>query len=100
MARATAKQKRLFDKISSIGCIVCKNEFGVDSPAQIHHCRSKLGISQRNHNTVIPLCPRHHMIGAYGEAIHAGKKEWEKNFGTELELHEQVMNMICENLNG
>ena len=34
----------------------------------------------------IPLCPHHHRTGGYGTAIHAGRKGFERNFGTETDL--------------
>jgi hypothetical protein len=37
-------------------------------------------------NEAIPLCPNHHQNGGYGVALHAGQKEFEARYGTELEL--------------
>jgi hypothetical protein len=39
---------------------------------------------------LLPLCHIHHQNGGYGVAFHAGKKEWQKNYGTEAELLEEV----------
>jgi len=46
------------------------------------------------HSQSIPLCHVHHRTGGYGVAIHAGQKEWEKRYGTELELLAQVKRLI------
>jgi hypothetical protein len=40
----------------------------------------------RDDMKVIPLCHWHHQNGGYGIALHAGKKEWQKRYGTEEEL--------------
>jgi len=77
------------DRIVELGCIVCKREMGVHSPATLHHCREGVGLSQRQDDDhAIPLCPRHHLgtVGDHGEAIHAGKKSFEANHGTESDL--------------
>ncbi|AKM87129.1 Ref family recombination enhancement nuclease [Enterobacter ludwigii] len=78
-------------RVAALGCIVCRNQNLGETPAEIHHIRSGQGISQRaDHRKSIPLCHMHHRNGGYGVAIHAGRKQWEKNFGTELKLLEQV----------
>ncbi|WP_336242108.1 Ref family recombination enhancement nuclease [Enterobacter cloacae] len=78
-------------RVDALGCIVCRNHNLGETPAEIHHIRSGQGISQRaDHRKSIPLCHMHHRNGGYGVAIHAGRKQWEKNFGTELQLLEQV----------
>jgi len=82
-------------KAVSLGCIVCYNLGYFDTPAEYHHLLNGAGMSQRSpHKRGIPLCHFHHRTGGYGVAIHAGQKEWEKRYGTELELYEQVMEMI------
>lgn len=83
------------DKVARIGCIVCIRLGYGESPAEIHHPRKGAGMGQRaSHYDAIPLCPSHHRTGGYGVAIHAGQKEWERKFGTELELLEWTREMI------
>lgn len=78
-------------RVAALGCIVCRNQNLGETSAEIHHIRTGQGISQRaDHRKSIPLCHMHHRNGGYGVAIHAGRKQWEKNFGTELKLLEQV----------
>lgn len=78
-------------RVAALGCIVCRNHNLGETPAEIHHIRTGQGTSQRaDHRKSIPLCHMHHRNGGYGVAIHAGRKQWEKNFGTELQLLEQV----------
>lgn len=84
-------EKDYLNRVASLGCIVCKNlGYGV-TPAHVHHIRTGKGMGQRASNyETIPLCPTHHQHGGHGVAIHAGQKTWEANFGTEIELLEQV----------
>ncbi len=78
-------------RVAALGCIVCRNHNLGETPAEIHHIRTGQGTSQRaEHRKSIPLCHMHHRNGGYGVAIHAGRKQWERNFGTELQLLEQV----------
>ena len=89
-----AKESRHMQRVADIGCIVCLNEFGEASPAEVHHIGSgTMGKRASNYET-IPLCPAHHRLGGYGVAVHAGRKEWEKRYGTEKELMEQVRGIL------
>lgn len=82
-------------QIAELGCIVCRNLGYFDSPAEVHHLRDGVGMSQRNDDSnAIPLCPLHHRLGNYGVAFHAGKKEFERKYGTERELLKQVHELI------
>lgn len=77
--------------VVALGCIVCRNLNYGETLAEIHHIRSGQGAALRADNySSIPLCHPHHRTGGHGVAVHAGKKTWEKNFGTELELLQQV----------
>lgn len=83
--------------LANLGCIVCINLSYGFTPPEIHHLRDGVGMSQRStHFKAIPLCHRHHRTGGYGVAFHAGKKEFEKNFGTERELLAQVNELLKE----
>jgi len=82
------------DHVARIGCIVCFHQ-GQDTPAEIHHIRSGLGMSQRATNfRVLPLCPIHHRIGGRGTAFHAGRRTWETRFGSEEELLKQLQRLL------
>ena len=83
--------------VAQLGCIVCRNQGYGESPAEIHHIRSGMGLAKRaEHTDSIPLCPGHHRTGGYGVAFHAGKKAWEAKFGTERELLEQTKREVNE----
>ena len=88
MARATASDLRHFNAVASLGCIICQK------PAEIHHINSGgMGMKSGNRE-VIPLCHEHHRTGGHGVAVHAGKRTWEANFGTERELLERVRDIL------
>lgn len=89
---ATAAEKRHMGRVAGLCCVVCRNiDLGM-SPAQIHHIRAGQGMSQRASNyLVIPLCPEHHKDGGAMVALHAGQKQWENLYGSELELLAQTI---------
>lgn len=88
-------EKEHLSKVAAVGCIVCRMQGNEESPAEIHHIRHGQGMSQRASNyDAIPLCHAHHRTGGYGVAIHAGRKEFERLYGTELELLELTRNLI------
>ena len=80
--------------VASLGCIACYNIGINDSPAEIHHIGNGAMSKRASNFDVIPLCHAHHRTGGYGVAVHAGRKEWESNHGTEKDLLEQVRGMI------
>ena len=83
----TKAERAYFNKVVELGCIVCR------MPAEIHHLRTGAGMGMKSKD-VIPLCPNHHRNGGHGVAIHAGRLQFEKNFGTELELLERVHKLL------
>jgi hypothetical protein len=89
-----AKDRQHLGKVAAIGCIVCINEFGFDTPPEIHHIANGTMGKRNNNFNVIPLCHLHHRTGGHGVAVHQGRKTWEANFGTEQDLLKQVMEMI------
>jgi len=85
------KRKEWFGLLTDIGCIVCRNEFEVISPPDIHHIHRN-GRRVDDFHT-IPLCPHHHRLGVKNAEYvsrHPWKKEFEKRYGSEWELYEQV----------
>ena len=87
---ATKAERDHMGAVAAMGCIVCRNlGFGA-SPAEVHHIgNGALGKKASNFET-IPLCPGHHRNGGHGVAVHAGRKTFEANYGTERELLEQT----------
>jgi hypothetical protein len=81
-------QRKHYDQIAKLGCILCRHLGYSDSPAEIHHVR-KFG-GKRDLAPVIPLCPEHHRgnTGVHG----LGKK----GFRTRYSLDEQDLVELTE----
>ncbi|QDL31469.1 Ref family recombination enhancement nuclease [Serratia liquefaciens] len=91
--------REYLQRVAELGCVVCRNLGYGASPAEIHHLRKGCGVGQRSsHRRAIPLCPPHHRTGGHGVAIHAGQKTWEKIYGSEEELLEQVKRELRSDL--
>jgi hypothetical protein len=91
----TKDERKHYDQLSQLGCIVCRREGWGYSPPHIHHIRHGAGLSQRSHwSLAIPLCPNHHQNGGYGIALHAGQKEFESLYGSESELLRQTLAVL------
>lgn len=88
----TAEEKRHMNAVAQLGCIVCRLRGYGETPAAIHHLEGKT--KPGAHFLVIPLCGIHHQTGGYGTALHAGKKAFEKKFGTESYLLEQTTRLL------
>ena len=87
---ATKAEREHMGAVAAMGCIVCRNLGLGASPAEVHHIgNGTLGKKASNFET-IGLCPIHHRHGGHGVAVHAGRKAFEANFGTERELLEQT----------
>ena len=85
MAKApTAAQRRMWDKVASMGCLVC------GGPATIHHLFTGAG-GRKNHDRVAPLCYWHHIgpNGIDGRQKYS-KKTWQVEFMTEAEMEGRV----------
>lgn len=80
------EQKKHYDRVARIGCILCRHIGYTDTPAELHHIRRA---GKRDNAPVIPLCPEHHRgnTGVHG----MGRKAFEREYGiTEEELLERV----------
>lgn len=77
----TKKEKEHMDRIVEEGCCVCRQLGYGYSPAEVHHLDGKT--KEGAHLKTIPLCPVHHRTGQYGIALHQGKAEWVKRYGSE-----------------
>ncbi|HCR17479.1 MAG TPA: hypothetical protein DIU35_08350 [Candidatus Latescibacteria bacterium] len=71
--------------VAGLGCIICGR------PAECHHVRQMSGMGLRPSDLdAIPLCPDHHRTGGYGTAVHAGRRAFARNFGSESDLLNQT----------
>lgn len=87
----TADEKRHMDAVQAMGCIVCRLELSVFSPAEIHHTDGKT--KPGAHKRVMPLCFRHHREGVCCDEYvsrHPFKAEFERRHGAEEELLNHV----------
>jgi hypothetical protein len=93
--RPTAKESRWMTKVAELGCIVCLDQYDIQSPAEIHHIE---GRTQRGaHFLVLPLCFRHHREGNLTEldaSRHPWKSDFEERYGTEQHLLGLVKEML------
>ena len=55
---------------------------GIFTPAEEHHVRKLRTSKVRKKSPSIWLCATHHRTGGYGVALHAGEKEFERNYGS------------------
>ena len=91
---ASKADKDYMGMVAGLGCIVCRSNGDYDSPAEIHHIgNGTMGKRASNHE-IIGLCHIHHRTGNNGIAVHAGRKSFEANFGTEQELLAQTLELL------
>ena len=90
----TAEEKRHMDKVSQIGCIVCRLQGFYGVPSEIHHINGKT--KEGCHFQVLPLCFEHHRMGSDREPIsrHPYKKRFIDAYGTEEQLLEKVQEIL------
>lgn len=87
-------EKAHISKVLQLGCMACR-VMGIYTPdCEVHHIGNGTMSKRASNYEIIPLCPAHHRTGGYGVAVHAGRKAWEANYGTERELLDQVLEMI------
>jgi hypothetical protein len=91
--KANKAERDHMGRVAAMGCIVCEDISGsIGTPANVHHIGNQ--VVRASHFDTIPLCPHHHQWGGHGEAVHAGRKTWEANFGTERDLLARVKKRI------
>lgn len=91
----SAATKRHMNRVAALGCCLCRRLGYGSTPAQLHHIREGLGMSQRAADTlVIPMCPEHHTGGS---GIHGlGVKRFERIYRvTELDLLAETLELLA-----
>ena len=86
MGKPTAKDKAHFQKVASLGCIIC------GGLAEIHHSRDGLGMGQRDHSQVYPLCPYHHRHAK--DSRHGSPASFAENYGTDAYFAAKAMILL------
>ncbi len=86
------EEKKWLDAITELGCIVCRQEMNIYSPAEVHHINGG-----SNHLESIPLCFEHHRSGRYSKPCtsrHPYKGMFFKLYGSDRELLDIVKEML------
>jgi hypothetical protein len=96
----TVAESERMDKISRMGCIACKQQFGCYTDGEVQHLTS--GGRRLGHMATINLCPWHHrgvtvngltteyMTKIYGPSFANSRREFEAYFGPEEKLLEDT----------
>jgi hypothetical protein len=90
----TKAERDHLNRVAELGCIACINLGYQDTPAEIHHIKTGIGIGQRASSfQTIPLCFHHHSAqGADG--YHGAPTAWQTKHGAELALLAQVRALL------
>lgn len=96
----TVKEKAWMGKVAAYGCVACQIRLGVHEPTTVHHITDSG--RRMGHFFTIPLCPWHHqgycrqgktstkMEAIFGPSLAKSRPDFERIFGTELDLLEKV----------
>ena len=101
---ATAAEKRRYDILSSLGCVVCRRHHAAYRDAEIHHLTE--GFKRLGNRHTIPLCAWHHraipdymetrksMTQVLGPSLAISRQSFKAAFGGERELLRYVNGII------
>ena len=96
MPRSKTKAERIhMDKVANLGCLICRKQGNLYSPAELHHIRdvTLTGLGQRSkHTEIIPLCIAHHRIGK--ESFHNNSRAFSKKWGSQRELLKETLDLL------
>ena len=91
--KPTKKEAEHMDKVSQLGCIVCRNTNGSITPAEIHHIKNNTGVGRKSsHYEVIPLCHYHHTGSE--DAYHHSPKKFTEKFGSQQDLLKETLELL------
>lgn len=98
------KEEEWENRVRARGCIVSSNLGYEDTPAQIHHIKGRTYLEKGGPKglglwLILPLSYHFHQSGVKNDKIcslHPFKKEFERRYGTQMELFDQ----LCEEING
>ena len=86
--------QRHMQRVSALGCCVCRRLGHGETPAQVHHVAE--GSSKRSPFAVAPLCPEHHQgkTGLHG----MGAKAFAIRYGVPWDREEGLLVWVNEDL--
>jgi len=91
----TNAERKWFDEITQLGCIIDRLQSGAFVPPERHHLLK--GGKRIGHVDSIPLCAAHHRSGRKDDACvsrHPWKRAFEKRYGTEEFLLEKTRELV------
>lgn len=94
----TLEEERYQAAVRRIGCCVCIRLGWGATPCSIHHILSE-GKRRLGEKRVLGLCYSHHQAELNNALLvsrHHWKREFERRYGTELELEEWTINQVRE----
>ena len=93
--RMTSEEKAWIAFLVDYGCVLCKWEWQLTTPPQIHHMLS--GGRRMGHLWTLPLCFSHHdgginnaQIVSRGHSLRRWENRYAERFGTEREILERL----------
>ncbi|MCR4299886.1 MAG: Ref family protein [Gallionella sp.] len=95
----TKAEHDLQSAMRELGCIVCRLDLGLHSPASIHHILR--GGRKIGEYDVLPLCRLHHQGGCNGHRYtsrHPWRKVFILRYGTEEYLLGETLKLIDKGL--
>lgn len=88
----TRAEQRHLSRLSDLGCVLCDMLGRGGTPAEIHHLRAGVGMSQRSsHFMAVPLCPECHR-GPHG--VHGDHALLRQAKTTELGLLDETLRRV------
>ena len=93
MSTKSIKYKKIYyEKLVSLGCIICKKMGFPNSPAEIHHINEGRIGKRASFRKCLPLCPNHHRNGP--ESYHYSPKNFNKKWGSQKELLDFTLTQV------
>ena len=93
MTIKNTKHKKIhYEKLVSIGCIICRKMGFPNSPAEIHHINEGRIGKRASFNKTIPLCVIHHRQSK--ESYHYSPKNFTKKWGSQEELLDFALTLV------
>ena len=93
MTIKNTKHKKIhYEKLVSVGCIICRKMGFPNSPAEIHHINEGRIGKRASFNKTIPLCVIHHRQGK--ESYHYSPKKFKEKWGSQEKLLDFTLTLV------